>query len=48
MEVKRKAVDDNKDSDEGNKLTAMELQWLKHLWDHENLFETGVVRASEG
>ena len=24
-----------------------ELQWLKHLWDHENMFETGVVRASE-
>ena len=22
-------------------------QWLKHLWDHENKFETGVVRANE-
>ena len=24
-----------------------ELQWLEHLWDQENMFETGVVRASE-
>ena len=23
------------------------LQWLEHLWDQENMFETGVVRASE-
>ena len=23
-------------------------QWLKHLWDHGNLFETWVVRATEG
>ena len=21
---------------------SVELQWLKHLWDHENKFETGV------
>ena len=48
MEVKRKAVDDNKNSDEGNKLSTVELQWLEHLWDHENLFGTGVVRANEG
>ena len=27
---------------------TVELQWLKRLWDHENLFETGVVRAIEG
>ena len=27
---------------------TVELQWLEHLWDHENMFETGVVRASEG
>ena len=26
---------------------TVELQWLKHLWDYENLFEIGVVRASE-
>ena len=25
----------------------VELQWLEHLWDHANQFETGVVRASE-
>ena len=24
---------------------TVELQWLEHLWDHENMFETGVVRA---
>ena len=23
-------------------------QWLKHLWDHGNLFETLVVQANEG
>ena len=27
---------------------TVELQWLEHLWDHENKFETGVVRANEG
>ena len=29
-------------------LNTVELQWLKHLWDYENVFETGVVRAIEG
>ena len=27
---------------------TIELQWLEHLWDHANKFETGVVRANEG
>ena len=27
---------------------TVELQWLEHLWDHENQFEAGVVRATEG
>ena len=22
---------------------TVELQWLKHLWNHENMFETGVA-----
>ena len=26
---------------------TVELQWLKHLWNKENMFETGVVQASE-
>ena len=26
----------------------VELQWLEHLWDHENLFEKWVVWATEG
>ena len=26
---------------------TVELKWLEHLWDHENLFETGVVRVNE-
>ena len=26
---------------------AVEFQWLEHLWDYENMFETGVVRANE-
>ena len=28
-------------------LITVELQSLEHLWDHENIFETGIVRASE-
>ena len=27
---------------------TVELRWLEHLWDYENLFEAGVVRATEG
>ena len=27
-------------------LHTVELQWLEHLQDYENMFETGVVRAS--
>ena len=30
------------------KTDTVELQWLEHLWDYENMFETGVVRAIEG
>ena len=26
---------------------TVELQWLEHLWDYENMFGTGVVRANE-
>ena len=26
---------------------AVELQWLEHLWNHENMLETGVVRANK-
>ena len=26
---------------------TVELQWLEHLWDYENIFKTGVVRTSE-
>ena len=29
------------------KTHTVELQWLKHLWNHENMFETGAVRANE-
>ena len=29
-------------------VNTVELQWLEHLWDHENMFEAGVVRANEG
>ena len=28
--------------------STVELQWLEHLWDHRKLFETWVVRATEG
>ena len=26
---------------------TVELQWLKQLWNHENMFEIGVVQANE-
>ena len=26
---------------------ALQLQWLEYLWNHEIMFETGVVRANE-
>ena len=25
--------------------STVEIQWLEHLWNHENMFDTGVVRA---
>ena len=28
-------------------LSIAELQWLEHLWNHEKMFETEVVRANE-
>ena len=28
-------------------LVTVELQWLEQLWNHENMFETGVIRANE-
>ena len=27
------------------KADTVELEWLEHLWDYENMFETGVDRA---
>ena len=33
---------------EDDNLGTVELQWLEHLWKHENMFETGVVRVNEG
>ena len=30
------------------KINTVELQWLEHHWDHGHLFETWVVRATEG
>ena len=26
---------------------TVELEWLEQLWDHENMFETGVGQANE-
>ena len=28
-------------------ILEIEHQWLEHLWNHENMLETGVVRARE-
>ena len=27
-------------------MNTVELQWLEHLWNCENMFETGIVRAN--
>ena len=27
--------------------STVEQQWLEQLWNHKNIFETGVVRANE-
>ena len=27
--------------------STLELQWLKYLWNHENMFKTGVVGANK-
>ena len=26
---------------------TVELQWLEHIWNYENMFETRVVRADK-
>ena len=31
----------------GNETHPVELNWLEHLWEHKNMFETRVVRANE-
>ena len=28
-------------------VSTVELQWFEHLWNHENIFETGVIRGCE-
>ena len=28
-------------------VNSAELEWLEHLWNHGNMFETGVVRVNE-
>ena len=28
-------------------MTTIKLQWLEHLWNHENMLKTGVVRANK-
>ena len=30
-----------------DKRGTVELQWLEHLWDYENMFKTEVARANE-
>ena len=34
-------------ADSNRNYYTVELQWLEHLWNHENMVETGVVRANE-
>ena len=28
-------------------MITVELQWLEHIWNHVNMFETGIIRESE-
>ena len=28
-------------------IITVALQWIEHLWNHENMFETEVVRVNE-
>ena len=28
-------------------ITTADFLWFEHLWNHEKMFETGVVRANE-
>ena len=37
----------NSSSHSNSHSNTVELQWLEQLWNHENMFETGVVRANE-
>ena len=32
---------------QNTKIKIVELQWFKHPWNHENMFETGVVQANK-
>ena len=40
-------VDNNNSNNNNNSINTVELQWLEHVWNHENMFETGEVRANE-
>ena len=31
----------------GSSPNTVELKWLEHLWNQENMFETGIVRDNE-
>ena len=42
------AYANSSDSDQPAKPYTVELQWLEHHWDHGNLFEIWVVRATKG
>ena len=45
--VMDKALSSELSSTERGFVYTAELQWLVHLWNHEKMFETGVVRANE-
>ena len=38
---------DQKAREREKQADTVELQWLEHLLDYENMFEIGVVRAGE-
>ena len=38
---------DNLNNIDDENINIVELQWLEHLWNHKNMFETGIVRANE-
>ena len=47
INIQRHSIQKLHKHEKAHRAIAIELQWLEHLWNHENMFETGVVRVNE-